>query len=69
DTLRALALGARGVLVGRAFLYALAAYGEAGVQRCLELMANELDVTMAFCGRTRVQDVDRRVLVNPETAC
>ncbi len=69
DTLRALALSARGVLVGRAFLYALAAYGEAGVLRCLELMANELDVTMAFCGRTRVQDVDRRVLVNPETAC
>lgn len=65
DTLRALALGARGVLVGRAFLYALAAYGEAGVLRCLELMANELDVSMAFCGRTRVQDVDRRVLVNP----
>jgi hypothetical protein len=32
-------------------------------------MANELDVTMAFCGRTRVQDVDRRVLVNPEAAC
>ncbi|MHA3903458.1 alpha-hydroxy acid oxidase [Castellaniella sp. WN] len=69
DTLRALALGARGVLVGRAFLYALAAYGEAGVLRCLELMANELDVTMAFCGRTRIQDVDRRVLVNPEAAC
>jgi len=69
DTLRALALGARGVLIGRAFLYALAAYGEAGVLRCLELMANELDVTMAFCGRTRVQDVDRRVLVNPEAAC
>ncbi len=65
DTLRALALGARGVLVGRAFLYALAAYGEAGVLRCLELMANELDVTMAFCGRTRIQDVDRRVLVEP----
>jgi L-lactate dehydrogenase (cytochrome) len=69
DTLRALALGARGVLIGRAFLYALAAYGEAGVLRCLELMANELDVSMAFCGRTRVQDVDRRVLVNPEAAC
>ncbi len=69
DTLRALALGARGVLIGRAFLYALAAYGEAGVLRCLELMANELDVSMAFCGRTRIQDVDRRVLVNPEAAC
>ncbi len=69
DTLRALALGAHGVLIGRAFLYALAAYGEAGVLRCLELMANELDVTMAFCGRTRIEDVDRRVLVNPEIAC
>lgn len=69
DTLRALALGTRGVLIGRAFLYALAAYGEAGVLRCLELMANELDVTMAFCGRTRIQDVDRRVLVDPEAAC
>ncbi|MFV0283086.1 MAG: L-lactate dehydrogenase [Castellaniella sp.] len=69
DMLRALALGARGVLIGRAFLYALAAYGEAGVHRCLELMANELDVSMAFCGRTRIQDVDRRVLVNPEAAC
>lgn len=68
DTLRALALGARGVLIGRAFLYALAAHGEAGVLRCLELMANELDVTMAFCGRTRIEDVDRRVLVNPEIA-
>ncbi len=69
DTLRALALGARGVLIGRAFLYALAARGEAGVLRCLEILANELDVTMAFCGRTRIQDVDRRVLVNPEAAC
>ena len=69
DTLRALALGARGVLIGRAFLYALAARGEAGVLRCLEILANELDVTMAFCGRTRIQDVDRRVLTNPEAAC
>jgi L-lactate dehydrogenase (cytochrome) len=63
DVLRALALGARGVLIGRAFLYALAAHGEAGVLRCLELMANELDVSMAFCGRTRIQDVDRSVLI------
>ncbi|WP_345797282.1 alpha-hydroxy acid oxidase [Castellaniella sp. MT123] len=68
DILRAVALGARGVLIGRAFLYALAAAGEAGVVRALELMANELDVTMAFCGRTRIQDVDRSVLVNPAAA-
>ncbi len=65
DVLRALALGARGVMIGRAFLYALAAMGEAGVTRCLELIANELDVSMAFCGRTRIQDVDRTILLNP----
>ncbi|MGB6008626.1 alpha-hydroxy acid oxidase [Castellaniella sp.] len=66
DVLRALALGAHGVMIGRAFLYALAAAGEAGVRRGLELIANELDVSMAFCGRTRVQDVDRGILVNPD---
>ncbi|WP_322998841.1 alpha-hydroxy acid oxidase [Castellaniella sp.] len=66
DVLRALALGAHGVLIGRAFLYALAAAGEAGVRRGLELIANELDVSMAFCGRTRIQDVDRSILVNPD---
>ena len=65
DVLRAVALGARGVMVGRAFLYALAAMGEAGVTRCLGLIANELDVSMAFCGRTRIEDVDRTILLNP----
>lgn len=65
DVLRAMALGARGVMIGRAFLYALGALGEAGVGRCLELIANELDVSMAFCGRTRIQDVDRTILLNP----
>ena len=63
DVLRAMALGARGTLIGRAFLYGLGAYGEAGVARCLELMAKELDITMAFCGRTDIQDVDESVLV------
>ncbi|CAM5200948.1 L-lactate dehydrogenase (Cytochrome) OS=Castellaniella defragrans OX=75697 GN=HNR28_002516 PE=3 SV=1 [Castellaniella defragrans] len=63
DVLRAIALGARGTLIGRAFLYGLGAYGEAGVTRCLELMAKELDVTMAFCGRTDIQDVDASVLM------
>ncbi len=65
DVLRAVALGARGAMIGRAFLYALAALGEPGVVRCLELIANELDVSMAFCGRTRIQDVDRTILLNP----
>ncbi|MER1966120.1 alpha-hydroxy acid oxidase [Castellaniella sp. GW247-6E4] len=65
DVLRAVALGARGAMIGRAFLYALGALGETGVTRCLELIANELDVSMAFCGRTRIQDVDRTILLNP----
>ena len=66
DVLRALALGAQGVLIGRAFLYGLAAGGEAGVRRSLEIIAKELDLTMAFCGRTRIEDVDRSILRNPD---
>ncbi|MGB3390974.1 MAG: alpha-hydroxy acid oxidase, partial [Pseudaminobacter sp.] len=64
DVLKAVALGAKGTMIGRAFLYALGAMGEEGVTRCLQLMANELDVTMAFCGRTDIADVDRSILLN-----
>lgn len=63
DVFKALALGARGTLIGRAFLYGLGAMGQAGVTRCLELIRNELDITMAFCGLRNLQDVDRQVLV------
>lgn len=63
DVLRAIALGARGVLIGRPFLYGLGALGEAGVTRCLEIIAKELDITMALCGRTRITDVDRTILL------
>jgi L-lactate dehydrogenase (cytochrome) len=63
DVLKAVALGAKGTLIGRAFLYGLGAYGEAGVTKALELIANELDLSMAFCGRTRIQDVDRSILL------
>jgi L-lactate dehydrogenase (cytochrome) len=63
DVLKAWALGARGTLIGRAFLYGLGALGEAGVARCLELIRNELDLTMAFCGRTNIAQVDRDVLL------
>jgi L-lactate dehydrogenase (cytochrome) len=62
DVLKALALGARGTLIGKAFLYALAAGGEAGVTTALELIRNELRVSMALAGRTRVDDIDRSVL-------
>ncbi|WP_119288505.1 alpha-hydroxy acid oxidase [Azohydromonas sediminis] len=63
DVLKAWALGARGTYIGRAFLYALGAMGEAGVTKCLEIIHKELDLTMAFCGHTNIQHVDRRILL------
>ena len=63
DVLKAIALGAKGTLIGRAFLYGLGAMGEAGVTRCLEIIRNELDLTMAFCGHTDIRRVDRRILL------
>jgi len=63
DVLKAWALGARGTMIGRAMVYGLGAYGEAGVTRALELIHKELDVSMAFCGHTNIQNVDRRILV------
>jgi L-lactate dehydrogenase (cytochrome) len=61
--LKAVALGARSTFIGRAFLYGLGAMGEAGVTRCLEIIRNELDLSMALCGRSRIQDVDRTILL------
>jgi len=63
DVIKALALGARGVYIGRAFLYGLGAMGEAGVRRSLEIIRNELDITMAFCGLRDVKKVDRNILL------
>ena len=63
DVLKAWALGARGTYIGRAFLYGLGAMGEAGVARALEIIRNELDLTMAFCGHTRLEGVDRSILL------
>ncbi|MBW7862629.1 MAG: alpha-hydroxy-acid oxidizing protein [Rhodocyclaceae bacterium] len=63
DVLKAVALGARGTLIGRPFLYGLGALGEAGVTRCLEILQRELDLSMAFCGRTDIAEVDRSILV------
>ncbi|MDD3936665.1 alpha-hydroxy acid oxidase [Rhodoferax sp.] len=63
DVLKARALGARGTYIGRAFLYGLGAMGEAGVTRALEIIHKELDLTMAFCGHTHVDNVDKRILL------
>jgi L-lactate dehydrogenase (cytochrome) len=62
DVLRALALGARGTLIGRAYAYGLGAMGEAGVTRALEIIRNELDVSMALCGLRDVKDATPAIL-------
>ncbi|MGR6805257.1 alpha-hydroxy acid oxidase [Sphaerotilus natans] len=65
DVLKARALGARGTMIGRAFLYGLGAMGEAGVTKALEILHKELDLTMAFCGHTAIDTVDARILAHP----
>ena len=62
DVLKAWALGARGCYIGRAMLYGLGAMGEAGVTKALEIIHRELDITMGFCGKRRLAEVDRGVL-------
>ncbi|MBK4736974.1 alpha-hydroxy acid oxidase [Noviherbaspirillum pedocola] len=63
DVLKALALGAKGTYIGRAFLYGLGAMGEAGVTACLNIIRKEMDTTMALCGLTDVKQVDSNILV------
>ena len=63
DVLKAWALGARGTYIGRAMAYGLGAMGEAGVHKALEIIHKELDLTMAFCGRTRIEQVDSSILL------
>ncbi|MGB9044721.1 MAG: alpha-hydroxy acid oxidase, partial [Pseudolabrys sp.] len=63
DMLRALALGARACLIGRAYVYGLGAGGRAGVSKAIEILQNELSVAMALTGTTRVADIGPQVLV------
>jgi L-lactate dehydrogenase (cytochrome) len=65
DVLKAVALGAKGTYIGRAFLYGLGAMGEAGVTRVLEILHKELDLTMAFTGHTDIRRVTRDILIAP----
>lgn len=66
DVLKALALGAKGTMIGRAFVHGLGAMGEAGVTKALEVIRKELDITMALCGRRDVKTLDRDVVLVPE---
>ena len=63
DVLKARALGAQGTYIGRAFLYGLGAMGEEGVTKALEIIHKELDLTMAFCGHTNINTVDKGILL------
>jgi L-lactate dehydrogenase (cytochrome) len=63
DVIKALALGAKGVFVGRAYIYGLGALGEAGVAKALEIIRKELDITMALCGLRDVKQVSADILV------
>ena len=62
DVLKAVALGAKGVWIGRPYLYGLGAGGKAGVTRTLDILRNELDVTMALCGGRDVRGIDAGIL-------
>jgi L-lactate dehydrogenase (cytochrome) len=65
DVLKALALGAKGTMIGRSFVYGLGAAGEQGVTKALEIIHKELDLSMAFCGKTNVKHLDRDILMVP----
>ncbi len=64
DVLKARALGAKGTYIGRSFLYGLGAMGEEGVTKALQIIHRELDLTMAFCGHTNINTVDKGILLS-----
>ncbi|WP_420558122.1 alpha-hydroxy acid oxidase [Roseovarius sp.] len=66
DVLKALALGAKGTYIGRAYVYGLGAMGQEGVTKALQCIHKELDVSMAFCGHTDITKVDRDILMIPK---
>jgi len=66
DVLKALAMGAKGTYIGRAYIYGLGAMGEAGVTHALEVIHKELDVSMAFCGHRDISGVNRDILMIPK---
>jgi L-lactate dehydrogenase (cytochrome) len=64
--MRAIALGARACLIGRAYVYGLGAGGEAGVAKAIDILEKELSVTMALTGVGRIADIDGRVIEGGE---
>ena len=66
DVLKAIALGAKGTMIGRAYTYGLGANGEQGVTDALKIIHKELNTTMGLCGRVRIQDIDQDILIIPD---
>ncbi len=66
DVLKAIALGTKGVMLGRAYVHGLGAMGEAGVTKALEVVHKELDYSMALCGHRSISDVNRDILLVPK---
>jgi L-lactate dehydrogenase (cytochrome) len=66
DVLKALALGAKGTMIGRAYIHGLGAMGEAGVTKALEVIRKEMDITMALCGEKDVKAMGRHNLLIPQ---
>src|ERR1700710_724145 len=64
DAMRAIALGAKSCMIGRAYAYGLGAAGEAGVAKALDILAKELTTTMGLCGVNTIAEIDERVLAN-----
>src|ERR1700709_1952385 len=64
DVMRALALGAKSCMIGRAFAHGLGAGGEAGVAKAIDIIRNELSVTMGLCGVNTIAEIDERVLAD-----
>jgi L-lactate dehydrogenase (cytochrome) len=66
DVLKAIALGAKGTMIGRAYTYGLGANGEQGVTDALRVIHKELDTTMGLCGQTRMSDITQEILMVPD---
>jgi L-lactate dehydrogenase (cytochrome) len=66
DVLKALALGAKGTMIGRAYIHGLGAMGEAGVTAALQVIRKEMDITMALCGERDIKNIGRHNLLVPE---
>jgi L-lactate dehydrogenase (cytochrome) len=66
DVLKAVAMGAKGTYIGRAYIYGLGAMGQAGVSKALEVIHKELDISMALCGKRKISELDQDVLLVPK---